>query len=207
MAGGTAKGNPAVVGLAGFGMTTLVLQFHNLGWINAGVVFCLAIFVGGGMQLLAGLEEFGTGNNFGFSAFSMYGAFWLALGAIFLMLELEKHGIQLAVLKITGADVGWFMVGWAIYTGILWIGSLRIHLAMAVTFTTLLIGFIGLSVFFLGGESKAVMTFTAWDLIVCALAAWYMMAHVILLQVFEKNILPVGGPIISPSYNVAAQRS
>lgn len=25
-------GNPAVVGLGGFGMTTLMLQFHNLGW-------------------------------------------------------------------------------------------------------------------------------------------------------------------------------
>ncbi|HCB14750.1 MAG TPA: hypothetical protein DEP36_14450, partial [Gammaproteobacteria bacterium] len=25
-------GNPAVVGLAGFGLTTLVLQFHNVGW-------------------------------------------------------------------------------------------------------------------------------------------------------------------------------
>ena len=24
-------GNPAVVGLGGFGMTTLILQFHNLG--------------------------------------------------------------------------------------------------------------------------------------------------------------------------------
>ena len=25
-------GNPAVVGLGGFGMTTLILQFYNLGW-------------------------------------------------------------------------------------------------------------------------------------------------------------------------------
>lgn len=207
MAEGTAKGNPAVVGLAGFGITTLVLQFHNLGWCHAGIIFCLALFVGGSMQLIAGLEEFGTGNNFGFSAFSMYGAFWIALGFVFLLLELQTHGIKLGVLNVTGTDVGWFMVGWTLYTAILWIGSLRIHLAMAVTFTTLLIGFIGLDIFFLGGESKAVLTFTAWDLVICALAAWYMMAHVIFLQVFEKNILPVGAPIISPSYNVAAQRS
>ena len=32
---------------------------------------------------------------------------------------------------------------------------------------------------------------------VCALAAWYMMAHVIFLQVFGKDILPVGKPWIS----------
>ena len=27
-------GNPAVVGLGGFGMTTLILQFYNLGWVG-----------------------------------------------------------------------------------------------------------------------------------------------------------------------------
>ena len=36
---GVGQGNPAVVGLAGFGMTTLLLQFHNLGWCGTGIVF------------------------------------------------------------------------------------------------------------------------------------------------------------------------
>ena len=31
-------GNLAVVGLAGFGMTTLILQFHNLEWVALGPV-------------------------------------------------------------------------------------------------------------------------------------------------------------------------
>jgi len=30
----------------------------------------------------------------------------------------------------------------------------------------------------------------------CALAAWYMMAHVIYAQIFGRNILPVGPPWI-----------
>ena len=41
------QGNPAVVGLAGFGLTTLLLQFHNLGWCGTGVVFCAALVLGG----------------------------------------------------------------------------------------------------------------------------------------------------------------
>ena len=45
---GQGTGNPAVVGLAGFGMTTLLLQFHNLGWCGSGIVFCTALAFGGG---------------------------------------------------------------------------------------------------------------------------------------------------------------
>ena len=49
-------GNPAVVGLAGFGLTTMVLQFHNVGWMGLGPVLALAIAFGGGAQLIAGFQ-------------------------------------------------------------------------------------------------------------------------------------------------------
>jgi succinate-acetate transporter protein len=61
-------GNPAVVGLGGFGMTTLILQFHNLGWVAISPVLWLGLCFGGTAQLIAGLLEFRTGNNFGFCA-------------------------------------------------------------------------------------------------------------------------------------------
>lgn len=38
----TKIGNPAVVGLAGFGLTTLLLQFHNLGLMGLGPVVSMA---------------------------------------------------------------------------------------------------------------------------------------------------------------------
>jgi succinate-acetate transporter protein len=76
------------------------------------------------------------------------------------------------------------------------IGSLAVHVAMFLTFFTLVLGFIGLDLVFLAGM-KNLMTITAWDLVVCALLAWYMMAHVIFLQVFGRNVLPVGGPLVS----------
>jgi hypothetical protein len=67
---------------------------------------------------------------------------------------------------------------------------------MFLTFFTLVLGFIGLDLVFLAGM-KNLLTITAWDLVICALLAWYMMAHVIFLQVFGRNVLPVGGPLIS----------
>ncbi|HOD33718.1 MAG TPA: GPR1/FUN34/YaaH family transporter, partial [Holophaga sp.] len=54
-------GNPAVVGLAGFGLTTLVLQFHNLGLCGLGPVFALAVIFGGAAQLYAGFQEMKVG--------------------------------------------------------------------------------------------------------------------------------------------------
>lgn len=197
MAGQT-NANPAVVGLAGFGVTTLLLQFHNLGWCGTGVVFCTALMFGGATQLFAGLQEFKAGNNFGYSAFSAYGAFWLALGFIFLIMDLQAvpNSFIGNHLKISGTDVGYFLLAYTVYTAILFIGSFAVHMAMMLTFLTLLLGFIGLDLVFILGM-KSILTITALDLVVCALLALYMMAHVIFLQLFGRNVLPVGQPLVS----------
>jgi len=143
------QGNPAVVGLAGFAITTTLLQFHNMGWGGTGTVFCAAMIVGGLMQLMAGFQEFKCGNNFGYSAFCAYGAFWMALGLIWLLADAVpaewKH------LKITPFDIGLFLVGYTIYTLFMWVAAIRIHTAMALTFTTLIFGFVGLDLVFLAG--------------------------------------------------------
>jgi len=194
---GQGQGNPAVVGLAGFGLTTLLLQFHNLGLCGTGVIFCTAMMLGGGAQLIAGFQEFKCGNNFGYSAFVVYGGFWMALGLIWLLLDLEAAGLVVGKhLHITGNDIGMFLLGFTLYTFIMWIASMRVHGMMAFTFTTLILGFIGLDLVFLAGM-KSILTITAIDLVVCALSAWYMMAHVIFMQVFGRDVLPVGKPWIA----------
>jgi succinate-acetate transporter protein len=195
MAEATPLGNPAVVGLAGFGTTTLLLQFHNLGLCGTGVVFCCALAFGGGAQLMAGLQEFKAGNNFGYSAFSSYGAFWIALALIFLVLDLQSapNSWVGAHLKVGAGDLAWFLVAYTIYTVFLFIGSFAVHTAMVFTFTTLLIGFIGLDLEILAGMSS-IKTFVALDLILGAFGAYYMMAHVIFLQVFGRDVFPVGKP-------------
>ncbi len=195
---GQGQGNPGVVGLAGFGLTTLLLQFHNLGWCGSGIIFCTALVFGGAAQLVAGFQEFKCGNNFGYSAFTAYGAFWIALSLIFLVLDLQAAPNTFIGphLKITGTDIGVFLVAFTLYTIIMFVASLAIHMAMTLTFATLVVGFIGLDLVFLAGM-KDLMTITAIDLILCALLAWYMMAHVIFLQVFGRDVLPVGKPLIA----------
>ena len=97
-------GNPGVVGLAGFGLTTMLLQFHNVGWCGVGPIIALAFVFGGLAQMVAGFQEFKCGNNFGYSAFVSYGAFWISLGVIFM---LNHFNIYRSETK----DVGWFLVG------------------------------------------------------------------------------------------------
>lgn len=194
---GQNMGNPAVVGLAGFGGTTLLLQFHNLGLCGAGVVFCMALAFGGLAQLIAGYQEFATGNNFGFCAFCSFGAFWISFGVVLLLLNLEGIPGQhfITDLKVTGADVGWYLVVWTIFAFILFIGSFAIHFAMFLTFLTLMLGLVGLDLVFLAGMGNLLHP-AAWALVICALLAWYMMAHVIFLQLFGRDILPVGNPLV-----------
>jgi succinate-acetate transporter protein len=151
---------------------------------------------GGAAQLIAGFQEFKAGNNFGYSAFTAYGAFWLALAFIFLVMDLQglPNSFIGGPLKITATDIGYFLLAYTIYTAIMLVGSLAVHAAMALTFLTLLLGFIGLDLVFLLGM-KSVLRITAIDLIVCACLALYMMAHAIFAQVFGRDILPVGRPL------------
>ncbi|MBW1981696.1 MAG: acetate uptake transporter [Deltaproteobacteria bacterium] len=192
----TKLGNPAVVGLGGFGMTTLILQFHNLGWVEIGPVLWLGFLFGGTAQLIAGMLEFKTGNNFGFCAFSGYGAFWISL-CFYVVFGTSPEIVKIyPALKLTATGLGTFLLVWTFFTFILFIASLRHHTLLILIFLTLLLGFIGLDLKELAGN-KAIGTLAAWDLIVCALLAWYGMAVGVYGEVGIK--LPVGGPWIKGS--------
>ena len=54
MSGTAPRGNPAVVGLAGFGITTMLLQFHNVGWCGVGPIVSMAFIFGGKGKRVAG---------------------------------------------------------------------------------------------------------------------------------------------------------
>lgn len=185
-------GNPAVVGLGGFGMTTLLLQFHNLGWVAISPIIWLGLIFGGAAQLVAGLLEFRTGNNFGFCAFSGYGAFWISL-AFLVVFGTNQPLVQAYPSLALANGLPWFLFGWTIFTFLLFIPSMKHHTVLALIFLTLLFGFIGLTVdaFWVVPTLKAV---AACDLIICALLAWYLMWHVVCAEVGIS--LPLGKPWI-----------
>ena len=180
-------GNPAVVGLGGFGLTTLLLQFHNIGLLEIGPVLAMGLIFGGAAQMIAGFQEQKMGNNFGYSAFVAYGSFWIGLSIIWIL-------NILGVYSSSSADVGYFLLGWTLYTLIMFVASLRIHKAMSITFLLLLVGFILLVIGHFGNPVFNVIA--GYELIICALSAWYMMAAIIINDLAGKTVLPFGKPFI-----------
>ncbi len=179
-------GNPAVVGLAGFGMTTMVLQFHNLGWCGIAPVIWLGLVFGGSAQLIAGLMEFKKGNNFGFCAFTAYGAFWIATC---LMLIFGKGAVEGSLFNFSAHDLGLYLAVWGVFTLIMFIASTKHNVLLALIFLTLTLGFFGLAAKDFTGIA-IIGKIAAYDLIVCALLAWYGMAAAVYAEAGIK--LPVG---------------
>lgn len=181
--------DPGPLGLAAFALTTFVLSTINAGWFSGaivGVVIPLALFYGGVAQLLAGMWEFKTGNTFGSTAFTSYGAFWIALGAL---VYLEVHG----VLNF-GADanvaLGLFLLSWTIFTFYMWIGSFRTNRALVTVFTLLFLTFLFLTI---GAFGSASMTKVGgWLGILTAVAAWYASAAGVINSTFGRTVLSVG---------------
>src|SRR5438132_12733623 len=82
-------GNPAPLGLLGFGMTTVLLNLHNAGFYELNsMVLAMGICYGGAAQIIAGAMEWKKGNTFATTAFVSYGLFWLSLVTLFVLAKL-----------------------------------------------------------------------------------------------------------------------
>lgn len=173
--------NPAPLGLCAFALTTFVLSAANAKLFDgAGIVIGLALFYGGLAQLLAGMWEFRTGNTFGATAFTSYGAFWLAVAAT----------LQLKLIP-NEAAFGFFLLGWTIFTGIMLIGSLRSNYALIGVFLFLFLTFLALTI----GALASISSFTViggWLGIITAIVAWYTALAGLLTTVRAPFLLPIG---------------
>ena len=100
-----------LLGLMGFGLTTLLLNLHNIGLFELNsMILAMGIFYGGIAQLIAGILESKKGNTFGTIAFVSYGSFWLTLVALIII---PKLGLA----ESTSAyATGWFLLAWGIFT-------------------------------------------------------------------------------------------
>jgi succinate-acetate transporter protein len=164
--------NPAPLGLSAFALTTFVLSSANAGLFKGGaIVLGLALFYGGLGQIIAGVQEFRAGNTFGATAFCSYGGFWFAYGAILI----PAFGIVAAYGGDTPAfhtAAGFFLLGWAIFTGFMFLGTLRTNLALMAVFGFLFLTFLSLAIGELAG-APAFGTLGGWLGIITALVAWY----------------------------------
>jgi len=171
--------NPAVVGLMGFGTTTMATGLHNVGYWGPGPTLALAIAFGGTAQFIAGVVDLRKGSIFGGSAFMSYGAFWWS---VFALLYVQPN----AGLKAGPNEQFGFFFVWTLFTLAFCIASIRVGKLLSVLFWLLLLAFVLLDGVALGIVSAPV---AGWEIFVVGLLAWYIAMATLVNTVYGRMVL------------------
>lgn len=175
--------NPAPLGLSAFALTTFVLSLINMearGITTPNIVVASAFGYGGLVQLLSGMWEMAVGNTFGATALSSYGGFWISYAIIY-----TPGGFDIINAMVEGeekvglnAAVGFWLIGWFIFTTLLLVCTLKSSWVFFFLFLTLDLAFLFLSIgHFIqdtpGKNSSALIKTGGLFGLLAAFLAWY----------------------------------
>jgi succinate-acetate transporter protein len=187
--------NPAPLGLAGFGLTTVVLSSINAGLLTGdgptltAVVVPLAFAYGGVGQIIAGILEYKNGNTFGTVAFTSYGLFWWWYA--FLLWTAGAGWIK----PPAGNAVGLTLLMWGVFSLFMWIPTFRLNRCLWTIFLLLSITF-----FLLAGADLGMgaswRTAGGWMGLLTGLGALYLAFAEVTNATARKIVMPVGGPML-----------
>lgn len=188
--------DPIPLGLSAFAFTTAVLGCTYAGFIlprggvGISLVVAAALFYGGIVQILAGMWEFRKDNTIAATIFSSYGGFLVAFGIVFL----PGFGIfqalnQAAILHLA---LGLFFLCWTIFSGVLFLGSLRTNLALLIILALMFLSYLFLTIGELAGGSVVLLVIGGWLGIATALVAWYTALADMLRSTDGAFKLPMG---------------
>ena len=191
------QANPAPLGLLGFGMTTVLLNFvHNaqLGPLDT-MILAMGLAYGGLAQVIAGIMEYKRGNTFSTVAFTSYGLFWWSF--VFLnVLPKYAHFYPMLQTPSNLAMAAYFFM-WGLFTFLMFFGTLKTNRALQFVFMSLAI------LFFLLATKSAILAYsptTDVDLftriigiegVFCGLSAVYLAMAEVLNEAHGKTVLPI----------------
>jgi len=190
-----AMANPAPLGLAGFGLTTVVLSSINAGLLAGdsaslvAVVVPLAFAFGGVGQIIAGMLEHKSGNTFGTVAFTSYGLFWWWYA--FLLWTAGAGWIKAP----SPTAIGVTLLMWGVFTLYMWIATFRLNRAVWTVFLLLWITFLLLA----GGDLGMGTTFRqagGWIGLITGIAALFTSFAEVTNATFNRVVIPLGQPVL-----------
>jgi succinate-acetate transporter protein len=174
--------DPAPLGLAGFALSTFVLSAVNAGLIPKPaepVVLGVAFAYGGLAQFCAGMWEFKRNNAFGATAFTSYGAFWIAFA---LLVTFNVAGIPA---EARPAAVGTFLLAWGIFTAYMTVAATTLSRPVLVVFILLTITFFVLAIGAYGSQA-GVTVIGGYLGLLTAIAAWYASAITVIASTRKR---------------------
>jgi succinate-acetate transporter protein len=187
--------NPAPLGLFAFGLTTALLQIKHthiggddtddLNGTDA-LVLGFALFFGGLLQIVAGLSEIKRNNIFGYTAFLLYGGFWMSMGTIEIvgLVAPEAPPVNPKALQA-------LLILCGIFTTVLWICTFKMNKTICLLFGLLATTFYVLAA---GVRNETIDQVGGYiGLLTAATAFWLASVEIINDIVGEgKEIVPLG---------------
>ncbi len=201
--------DPAPLGLAAFALTTFLLSAKNADWMthatgNAWLGFAFAY--GGFAQLCAAMWEFRNRNVIGATGFGTFGAFWIGLGFWVLLVvnpavAAIKPATAVATVTALNHDLGWILLGFAIFTTYAMILILQTNTALFTTFFLLWATLIVLCIGNFNAGAALLPTTTikigGYLGVITALVAWYTSAAGMAAGIAGGKLrLPLGPALI-----------
>jgi uncharacterized protein len=179
-------GDPFPLGLASFGISALVLATVMSGLIDAGatpVVLPLALALGFGTELVAGVVHLRRGETFPGLVFTAYAGFWLSYALL-----VQFYGAQITADAANAQGV--FLLAWGIFSTYVLLAALRTNLTTIAIFVLLC------AVFYLNAAGAfsgrtGLGELAGYLLIVDAALALYASAAIIVNTTWERPVLPV----------------
>lgn len=182
--------NPAPLGLLGFGMTTILLNLHNVGLYNlTTAVVGMGVSFGGIAQFVAGILEYFRGNTFAYVASASYGAFWISLVCLW-MLDTNKVTPSLSVFVTEKASLGWYLLVWGLFTFFMFFSAIRTNLGITIVFGSSALLFLLLTIYCFSGR-PIVQRIAGYEGIFCGASAIYVAIAEITNEVYGRELLPL----------------
>jgi hypothetical protein len=187
------------LGLFAFGLTTALLQVKHtrIGGDEkedlAGVetlVLGFAMFFGGLLQIIAGISEIKRNNIFGYTAFLVYGGFWMSVATVDIIKIIAASDDHPVAANPKASQAMLFLVG--VISTIFWICTFKLNKTICVLFGSLTV-----TVFLLVGgvRNETVDQVAGYSgLITAALAYWLAFAELMndIHGEGKKEIIPLG---------------
>lgn len=188
MGNGFKMGDPGSWAVSAFATTSFMLGMYNAGLLHSGgvaVVFPVAFFYGGMIQIIVGILEMLRGNMFGAVVFGTYGPFWVIFAAV------ETWFGKSLTATDAGGAISLFLAVFAVLTFYFFLASLKTDKVLVVIFALIFIALVLLSI----GAASGVSFFTVlggWVTLIFAVIAWYHAAADLINFTFERKVVPLG---------------
>jgi succinate-acetate transporter protein len=168
--------SPAPLGLNILALATAILGCYYTGFIVPYEAASIRMAIGpvllitGIILVLAGMWEYRKNYMVHATVFTSYGGFLAALGVVFM----PNFGIMGALTSSGNLHyaLGLFFLCWTIFTGILFLGTLRTSASMSITMLVLFAAYLLLTIGQIAGNNYILVHIGGWFAIATAIIAW-----------------------------------